>query len=77
MLHQLDAGRRRAGEGQLAHRRVGAHFAADRQRVAGQHREDAGRDAGTLGRITSYNVCYTKLLREMLERYSTVLGLKA
>ena len=32
-------------------------------KVAQEHEESAGKDPMGLARITSYNVCYTKLLR--------------
>ena len=51
LLHQQFADLGRAGEGQLAHGRVGGHLAADLLGAAGDAGEDALRHAGALGQF--------------------------
>ena len=49
LRHQDPTDLGRAGERELAHRRIGAHFATDCPRVAGDDVEHPGRNAGPFG----------------------------
>ena len=51
LLHQQLADRRRAGERQLANRRVGRQLVADLAGLAGKNVHDAGGNAGALGEL--------------------------